>query len=428
MKLTITNATTSPSSLGSMNFDAPSGLSITSADTQAGPAGDVTLIPNGGVNGTGELQIRNLNLAAGSQATVKFSVEAPCAGGPFNWPNPATKQSNDFNGTGNDFNTPTSFFGNPSVLSGVGCYLGFLNKPAATQVGMKITDQMGSSGGPIEVGLFNGDGNPMTTCPVAAASCDGNLVASFGDLSIGGIPPGQLPQPFQLHAHSSFTPDPAPGGVDTSDPFDIEYVIADCSSGCSVTHLPLGGGNGTSLLDVNTTSDYGFVTLNPSSPPPTDPMGCEGFKSDGALGFWEADSGTTGTVGMTITLYAPMKAIQAEYGKNVGQQYIPICMGLKPVVGGVVKNCYDAGGAIGAITGGWTDELLDPITHTFTGFEYQAVCNSDGYYWGILGSRQDPIPATSPMLQSWSSGTINGTNYRALVIYTPPGWDGKGWQ
>lgn len=448
MTLTITNASPSPSDLGSMNFDAPSGLPITDASSSASPAGDVTLVANGGVNGTGELQIRNLNLAPGSIATVNFTVQAPCSGGSFTWPTPATKQSNDFNGTGNDFNPPTSFLGNPSVLSGVGCYLGFLNQPAATQVGMTITDKVGSSGGPIKVGLFNGDGIQMKTCPVAATSCNatistipatsglsgtntrsllpdasGNLVATFDDLSIGGIAAGQLPQTFQLHATSTFA-NAAPNQQDISSKFEIALDIADCTTGCSVNGLGLGG-KGSSLLDFSTGSNYGFVILDPTTVAPA--YGCENWSSVGVPGFSSTDQRTAASGGMTITYYVPMKAIQAKYGKNVGQQIIPICVGAKPVVNGVVTDCQHNGDSTGTNFNGWVDDTLTGTPGSFTGLQSNAVCNSDGFYYGIIGSKQDPIDASAnPIISSFSSGTINGTNYRALVMAVPAGWDYKG--
>lgn len=454
MTLTITNAATTPSILGSMNVDAPSGLPITSATGSANPAGTVALISNGGANGTGQLQIRNLNLAPGSHATVTFSVQAPCTGGSFTWPNPATKQSNDFNGTGNDFNSPTSFAGRTSTLGGVGCYLGFLNQPAATQVGMTITDAIGSSGGAIKVGLFNGDGNAMTTCPVAAASCKvtmtttpttsgfsgtqtqslqpdnaGNLVASFGDLSIGGIAAGQLPKTFTLNAGSLFT-SAAPNGEDVSDPFEIALDIADCSTGCNVHGLGLGN-TGSSLLDFSTSSDYGFVILDPTTIAPTD-GGCENWSSVGVPGFVSTDQRGAGATGMTVTYYVPMKAIQAKYGKNVGQQIIPICVGAKPVdpITGNVENCYDVPGSHVGLQhdpNGWVDDTLLGNPGSFTGQQSNAVCNSDGFYYGIIGSKQDPIDASAnPIISSFSSGTINGTNYRALVMSVPGDWDYKG--
>lgn len=468
MTLTINNDPASPSVLGSMNFDAPAGLSITSASPSATPAGDVTLVANGGANGTGELQIRNLNLAAGSSANVTFSVQAPCAGGPFPWPDPAVKQSNDFNGTGNDFNNPpTSFVGKTSVLGGVGCYLGFLNQPADTQVSTStstytITDAPGSTGGAIEVGLFNGNGTPMSgTCPVSATNCkvtistnpttsgftgtmtqplsqdsSGNLVASFGDLSIGGITAANLPQSFRLHATSSFTASPAPGGVDTSDSFQIEESLTDCTAGCTVTNLPLGG-SGDSVLDFSTTSNYGFVALNPFTFDPSNlPQGCANFTplsltpglKSPVSGFSESSPVVGG--GMTLTYYVSQNAIKAKYGKNVGQQFIPICAGAQPVVNGTPTPCDQN-------TQGWEDDTLD--ANGFTGIYSQAICDLNpldpgyGYVWGILPSFQDVQKMTSaqlanlgPYVTNWNSTTINGVTYRFFTMSVPGNWDYKG--
>ncbi|HZT53432.1 MAG TPA: hypothetical protein VE995_03545 [Gaiellaceae bacterium] len=452
MTLTIANAASSPSSLGSLNLDAPAGLPIAAASSSASPTGDVTLVAGGGANGTGQLQIRDLNLTPGSTATVSFSVEAPCAGGPYTWPAPAAKQSNDFNGTGNDFNPPTSFAGQTSVLSGPGCYLGFLTQPAATQVGETITDQVASTGGPIEVGLFDGAGNPITTCPVAAASCqvslatvpgtagftgtatrpllpaaNGDLVASFGDLAIGGLGPSDLPQTFELRASSTFT-SPAPHGEDTSAPFELEESLVDCSAGCTVAGLPLGG-RGDSVLDFDTTSDYGFVALDPFRFTAV-PAGCEHFTPLGSTsrtpvsGFSEA-SPLVGA-GMTLTYYVSQNAIKARYGKNVGQQVIPICAGALPVVAGVPVPCSTIT-TVGLRNdpNGWVDDVLD-ASGQFTGTQSRAVCNADGYFWGIVPFFQDKVAPGGPLITAWGDTTLGGTNYRAFVMSVPGGWDYKG--
>jgi len=452
MRLTITNAPTSPSSLGSMNVDAPAGLPIASASPTASPAGDVTLIADGGASGTGELQIRNLNLAPGSSATVSFTVQTPCAGGPYSWPVPQTKQSNDFNGTGNDFNAPTSFAGQTSVLAGGGCYLGFVTQPAATQVGRTISDQVASTGGPIEVGLFDGTGAPLTSCPVAAASCtvslttmpatagfsgtttqplapdaNGNLVASFGDLSIGGLGPASLPQTFTLHASSAFTA-PAPHGEDTSSPFQIVESLVDCSAGCTVQNLPLGG-SGDSVLDFSTTSNYGFVALDPFRFGAI-PAGCDNFTPLGSTsktpvsGFSESSPLVGG--GMTLTYSVSQNAIKARYGKNVGQQFIPICAGALPVVDGLPVPCSTLT-SVGQRNdpNGWIDDVLD-ANGQFTGAQSRAVCNADGYFWGILPSFQDKVAPGGPVVTAWNSATIAGTNYRYFVMSVPGGWDYKG--
>lgn len=447
LTITITNSPTSTQTLGSVNLDGPVDASGNPLLPYVGTPRYVSGTGGFGTNTAAELQLRNLNLAAGSSVAVAFQVTTPCTGSNLAW-TIAAKQSNNFSGTGNDFQQPAAI---TSGIASPGCYLGFVNQPADTQVGQTITDQVGSSGAPIEVGLFGSDGKPMQTCPVAATSCtatitdvpqsstagsfsgtttqplspdsSGNLVASFGDLSIGGIATTSLPAQFTLHASSSFTA-AAPAGQDTSNPFDIVLDTVDCTSGCSVNNLGLGG-KGDSLLSFSTTSDYGFVILNPGTPAPTD-GGCANWTSIGAAGFSETDQRTSSSGGMTVTYYVPMNKIKAAYGVNVGQQFIPMCVGAMPVVNGVVTPCYEAGGTVGQTTGGWLGDQLGPGS-LFTGSQVPATCNSDGFYYGIIGSFQDPIdPSANPTVTSWSSGTINGTNYRAFVMSVPSDWDYKG--
>ena len=92
---TITNRTTSQT-LGSANLTVPAGLSITTVSVGTGTA---TLSGN-------VVQLRNLGVAPGKSviATVVATVPSgnPCAPAGFSWA-VAAKQSNDFNGTGNDF-------------------------------------------------------------------------------------------------------------------------------------------------------------------------------------------------------------------------------------------------------------------------------------------------------------------------------------
>jgi len=91
---TITNRTANQS-LGSANLTPPAGVSITGVTANGGTAS-----LSGNV-----VQLRNLALASGQSvvATITATVaSSPCGGAPAEWKVPA-KQSNDFNGTGNDF-------------------------------------------------------------------------------------------------------------------------------------------------------------------------------------------------------------------------------------------------------------------------------------------------------------------------------------
>jgi hypothetical protein len=47
-----------------------------------------------------------------------------------------------------------------------------------------------------------------------------------------------------------------------------------------------------------------------------------------------------------------------------------------------------------------------------------------GYWWGILGSFQDPIdPSLNPTVTAWGGTTIAGISYRQFFIRVPSGWD-----
>ena len=59
----------------------------------------------------------------------------------------------------------------------------------------------------------------------------------------------------------------------------------------------------------------------------------------------------------------------------------------------------------------------------FTGKPIKAVCNADGYYWGIIGSYQDKLPPRNPVVTSWGGQNIGGDNYRFFDMNIPAGWD-----
>jgi hypothetical protein len=80
-------------SLGSSNLTAPAGYTVTNIGTPS--RGTATLSGN-------TVQLRGLSLPVGQNVTVPFTVQAPAAAGSSTWTSTA-KQSNDYNGTGNDF-------------------------------------------------------------------------------------------------------------------------------------------------------------------------------------------------------------------------------------------------------------------------------------------------------------------------------------
>jgi hypothetical protein len=455
LTLQIKNASSSGSTLGSVNFDAPTTLPI-DASTLApsvAPAGNVSLVSKSGTGG--QLQIRNLNLAIGGTATVTFAVDTPCAGTGIVWPAPATKQSNNFLGTGNDFQLGTTT-GMTSDIAAGGCHVAFYNQPADTKVGSNIETGVGSTGDPIKVGLYDSSNHLLQSCPASVADCTATIAASAGSPDAGILSGGSTPVTFAYdsgangliapfsslsisgvtHFPESFTLTASGLGTSAaSHAFNIVYETGSCTGGsCTLGTLDhpvtLGGGGGA--VYITTSTGFTFLELNPldpiaSSTPP--PAGCLNFKGTGAEGFVETDGRTSSDANMTITYYVPQKLISARYGKNVGQQFIPICAGAKPVDSStaVAQNCT-------ASTTGWTDNVLGGPDGLFTGTYSRAVCDTaDGYVWGILPSFQDVSKMSAdelhdlgPYVHDWNSLTINGATYRYFTIVVPGNWDMQG--
>jgi hypothetical protein len=98
--------------LGSANITPPAGLVV--------QAGSVTLVAPAGGTATlagGVVKLRNLELKPGASAFVTFRVAVPCTAAAASYAfGIQVKQSNDFNGTGNDLNPANA----PPRLSGIG--------------------------------------------------------------------------------------------------------------------------------------------------------------------------------------------------------------------------------------------------------------------------------------------------------------------
>src|SRR5439155_524394 len=121
------------------------------------------------------------------------------------------------------------------------------------------------------------------------------------------------------------------------------------------------------------------------------PSGCGNWKGVGTNGFRETDNGSGGT--KTFRYFVSQTLIKAKYGKNTGQQVIPICAGGQRVVSGQPVPCQNDSG------GGWWGETLD-VNGAFAGVLKQATCNPDGLWWGILASFQDFNTPTAPANQT----------------------------
>jgi hypothetical protein len=451
VQLSVINDKSSTGSIGSADITVPPQLKVVPGS--AAPSKYVT------TDGQ-HIKIQGVNLPGGKGFVATFHVDVAC-GGQFAWPSfdsggaqlQFAYASSD--GTGSSFDyLPNSSTGVSTNIN-TACHLAFLTQPTDTPNNTKLWVGGSSTGGPVEVGLFSGasgTSTPMATCPLGyEAGCSvglgsvdpqkdvnvgltnngttqdltqplqldagGHLVATFSDVEISAP---TLPAQFDLTATG--TGSYAPQVLSSS--FLVASTVnpIHCGNGnCAANQQPLNGVGAPSFVDVTGVTNFTFMTLSPFTLGST-PDGCTGDKSTTAVtGFAESD-GRQGTVDtLTINYYVSYDALKARYGANVGQQFIPICVGARPVdSNGIAHDCSESGWS----NIGWLGDPIDPKTGKFTGKPpVAAVCNADGYYWGIIGSFQDKIPAGNPLVTGWGGATIAGTNYRVFTMSVPPGWD-----
>jgi hypothetical protein len=426
IQLTVTNDRTSTVSLGSADVNVPPQLKVVPGSGL--PASNVGTLDQ-------TIQIRNISLNKGQSFVATFNVDVAC-GGTGAWTSLSQSAFNSTDGSGTSFGLLTASSTGLSSSITTACHLAFVDQPTDTASGQPIADGGASQGGPVTVGLFDNDGNAMTSCPVGYSTCSVDVdstptgvtgtttqplsgtgfLASFGNLSITNT---ALATQYNLTASGdgSFAPQV------TSGSFLIATTVhgLTCSGGtCSQSQQQLDGpGLTSSFVDVQGVTNFDFMTLSPYTLGQV-PNGCIGRKDLGVAGYAESD-GRSGRIGtLTINFYVNYDNIKARYGANTGQQFIPICVGARPVdSNGVVHDCNDSG----FVSTGWVGDEINSSTGRFTGKTATAVCNADGYYWGIIGSFQDKITAGNPVVSAWSGTTVSGVNYRKFTMSIPPEWD-----
>jgi hypothetical protein len=218
--VTVTNEAATQT-LGSVQVTAPGGFVVTGAS--GGTASHTT---------TSALFL-NLGLNPGQSAPLTIDATAPCSGGAAGWSVEA-KQSNQFNGSGNDFVLdPASSLA--TAVSG-SCSLAFGNQPNGTAVGMPITTKVGGTGDPVSVEVLDGNGNLLTSSTAAVTVAIGanpgsgtlsgatTVNASGGVASFPGLSINQTGAGYTLGATSlGITPAPP------SNYFDIWGALQSCS-------------------------------------------------------------------------------------------------------------------------------------------------------------------------------------------------------
>jgi hypothetical protein len=447
VNVSVENDSSSTSAIQSAQVTFPNQLRVVSGS----PASNVT------VSGQ-QVVIHGIRVQPGRSFTATFQVNTAC-GGQFAWSSaPADqKAASEDNLGGTPFNyqsgSSTGVTTSLTTTATVGCHLAFVAQPTDTKPGFTITDAGASQPGAVKVGLFVGTTTtPMTTCPVGYASCTvtvgqmpvdgstlsnspgsltqalvgtGERVATYSNLSITGA---STPKQFRLKASADgdFAPFVTSGSFLIAD--DVEPAACDLSGHCTITQKTLHHGDLIdSFADLVGVTNFTFMTLSPFALSST-PQGCEGRVALPVAGFAESDNRAAGSGALTVRYYINHDLLKAKYGVNVGQQFIAICAGGRPVDTrtGTIYDCNDPNSPVnhdvlGQKLHGWVgDEVKNG---KFTGKTANAVCNDDGYYWGIIGSYQDKLPAGNPIVTNWGGQNIGGDNFRFFDINVPAGWD-----
>ncbi|HEY2316029.1 MAG TPA: hypothetical protein VGH96_20645 [Streptosporangiaceae bacterium] len=230
----VTNEATTQT-LGSMQVTAPSGYVVTGASGRTAS------------HTSGSAVFLYLGLSPGQSAVLTVDATAPCGGGTSAWGMDA-KQSNQFNGSGNDFQIdPASLL---SVTASGSCKLAFVNEPNGTAVNSPIATQVGSAGSPVSVEVLDGAGHLLATSTAAVTVAIGSnpgsgtlsgtatVAAGAGVASFPGLSINQTGTAYTLVATS-------PGITSaTSSDFNIWGVLRGCSgvpcSGSSSTKSTTG--------------------------------------------------------------------------------------------------------------------------------------------------------------------------------------------
>src|SRR5262249_8339259 len=222
-----------------------------------------------------------------------------------------------------------------STTINTACHLGFSAQPTDTQSGSVIADGGASQGGPVKVGLFDEQGQAMTSCPVGYSTCSVSVdsspagvnaesqslssnafVAPFADLSIT-IPGTDTADQYNLLAsptEGKFAP-PV-----TSSSFLVAQTVNGFTcpgSSCTTGKGNQGGGVSTRarwLVDVTTWGGFNSLTVTPFtlSPRVNPPAGCIGSQNIGVTGFAESDSRQPGSGTLTITYYVNKDILSAR--------------------------------------------------------------------------------------------------------------------
>jgi hypothetical protein len=377
------------------------------------------------------LKLRSLNIAPLHSLTVQISVVTPCASGAYTW-GISAKQSNSYNGPpGNDFTFQAGSSNLITTVSG-NCKLKFLTQPASAEINALITDTaynptVTGSGSPkyVAVEVVDGSGNPITSAtgtvtlhvsagtPESGTFTGSGMSASFnssGIATFSGLKSSTTAKNVKLYATASGFAD-----SDATDPFSITTDGVDCvgQPTCSGTTNLSGG-----PLAFTGTGDFNFIAIDDATSVPgsvTAPGGgCESFIGTGS-GFEESDVRNADS-SLDFVYYIKDSALKTSYGPNYGQPNVPLCGGGK-VVDPVTHKPVDCNPSQTP----WVGRHL--TNGRFDGQYRAAKCGAGGYWWAIIGTKQDPKPPIDPSFSPTITAWGTDGSYRTFTVHITPYWD-----
>jgi len=308
----LTNDAHSPQAFGSAKVVVPLGFTLGAMSTSVSTFHATAVLGNIVVTSTGPT---GSGIAPGSTLTVTVRVTTPANGScAVSWTT-FVKQSNDFSGTGNDFQPADAA---PSTTVG-GNSLSVSRQPTTTQWNTAMTP------GPI-VAVVDPCGNPVpsftgditVTDGLGLLATGGTVAAVSGAATFSNLTFSDFGVTDTLTASvTGFTPV-------TTDPFDIVQSLVPCDAGKACSSGTLGDTGGTTLVSITAnsgpTADHLATTLKGLNAAGLFP-GCD---ASGEPPLGAVVTFTVTTRSKTVTMTLPR--VYVNQIPNNGTPFMDICL------------------------------------------------------------------------------------------------------
>jgi hypothetical protein len=183
---TIKNEAT-PQQLGAVKISAPTGFMITGASGAPGASGTASSTSSSAL-------FQDLSVASGASTTLTVTATLSCGSGSYQWPI-AAKQSNNFNGSGNNFQLDPDSAGNLSGTATGSCTqsppcprntsCSASASSTTTRDSVTVTTSKPVPGDVIVTGIEGAGSGVSYSCPTYTSSPD---VFSFAVFDANGVP------------------------------------------------------------------------------------------------------------------------------------------------------------------------------------------------------------------------------------------------